>query len=232
MFGRYLHKTSSGMYRFRIRVPTSLLTDFGVPEFRETLGTDSLKMAQIQAAQLAALYKLEFLKMTQSKKLGLKSRVERPAPQRPMIKNADDSFSTELITTFIEPDGRIRIEADFGGDEKKETEATAALLQKYQAGGANPSTPRDSMKKGPLISEAIEAFLQEKASGGNPLKPRSLEEYRSSLKVFLELHGDCSIFQATRASVVNAAEAYKKLPPYYTKKPEYRDLPLRECVNR
>lgn len=236
MFGRYVHKTGSGSYRFRIRVPVSLRSQFGATEIRESLGTDSLGMAQIMAAKLAALYKLEFLKMKQSKARPESVNIPIPAlrTEERSAEQAETPLQIELITTLIEPDGTIRIEADFEGDIELETKATSAILRDFHATRDSDSSQTLSTlskpKAAPKLSEAMTSFLKEKASGGNPLKPRSLEEYRSSLSVFVALHGDCSIFEVSRESVLDACEAYKKLPPYFSTKEEYRKVPLKELV--
>ncbi len=212
MFGRYLHKTSSGRYRFRMRVPAELQYTGGRAEIRQSLHTDSLEEALALAAALGARYKLEFLSMRKKRK------ATRPLP--------DGNLSTGLITMLM-PSGR-ELRVDYGGDNDRETKVFGELYENIAATDAKyakpPETQSEPVSVSPMLSCCIESYLNEQRLRG--AQDKSISDYKSALSDFIELHGDVPVAEVIRESVVNVVQLYAFLPSNRKKKRRYRDLPL------
>ncbi|MCD1645747.1 site-specific integrase [Marinobacter adhaerens] len=207
MNGKYLLQTASGLYRFRIRIPTYLVPEIGTTEIRKSLDTDSLQLATLLAAKLAVDYKIAF---------GTMKRKNR------MCRNKGDTVSTGLIT-FLDAN-RNPVTIDFNGDAEKELEAARELMSLTK--GKDSTQPTTHIEKS--LSETIGRYIDEQTS--KSLAKRSLADYEAMLRDFLELHGDTSINDVTRESVVKAYAMFKKLPPNRSKKPEYRNLSLHQIL--
>lgn len=208
MHGKYLLRTASGQYRFRIRIPTYLVDLLGIKEIRKSLETDSLQLATLRAVRLAATYKLAFTNM--------KKKTKNRRPKR-------ETFSTELITFFDSNSNPVTI--DFGGDKEMELQAARELMSLSQKGRSG-SPPTETQT---TLSEALSQYLAEKRSRG--LVERSLLDYEAALNDFIELHGNTPLSSVTRDSVIQVYNQFKRLPSNRRKLPEFRDKNLHEILS-
>ncbi len=207
MLGNYLLRTASGQYRFRLRIPAYLADELGTKEIRKSLETDSLQLATLRAARLAASYKLAFIDMKKKTK-------HRRARQGGM--------STELITFLDANKNPVKI--DFNGDAEMEIQAARELMSLAQSKFSAPAVAQTEIR----LSEATRRYINEQRSRG--LAERSLADYEAMLRDFVELHGDAPLSDVTRESVVKAYTTFKRLPPNRNKKPEYRNLLLHQIL--
>ncbi|MBY6034007.1 site-specific integrase [Marinobacter daepoensis] len=210
MFGRYIHKTSSGKYRFRMRIPVELQDKVGKAEIRQSLFTDSREEALALAAGLGARYKLEFLRMK-------KQRSTRREEEY-------DCLSMDLITMLTPSGGELRI--DYDGNHSLERQVAAELYESIAAVDAKyekaPQATSKSLTASPLLSECLSSYLREQALKGT--REKSINDYKSALADFIELHGDTQVSEVSRESVINVVQRYAALPSNRRKKPKYRNL--------
>ncbi|MFC4258537.1 tyrosine-type recombinase/integrase [Marinobacter lacisalsi] len=100
--------------------------------------------------------------------------------------------------------------------------------------GPQSSAPKESAIKqerqaaAKPLSALVEEYLREAEAKG--VQPRSLEEYRTSLSSFVELHGDVPCSEVSRASAVETYSNYKRLPPNRNKKKEFKGKSALEIV--
>src|SRR5690606_17809406 len=178
-----------------------------ITEVRRSLETDSRQLATIQAIKLAAEYKLAFTHMKKKTK---------------KLRREQDELSTELITFFDA--NRNPVTIDFEGDADKELQAARELMSLAYTSNSESTTPQAQTP----ISVAVEHYIDEQTSRG--LNPRSIADYQSMLRDFLEIHGDMPVAGVTRESVVKAYSKFKKLPPNRNIKPEFRNLSLQQIL--
>jgi integrase len=212
MIGNYLLRTSSGQYRFRIRVPTCLVSSLGKHEIRESLGTDSARAARLLALHRAAEYKFTFEIMMKKIKTASRSR-----------QKESEDFGVGLITFFDSQNRPVTI--DYAGDVEQELRAAKELMPPSSHLPATKSTGSTL-----CLSEALTQYLDEVASKG--IAERSIADYKAMIQDFILLHGDTALRAVTRDSVVKTYSRFKKLPPNRNKKPEFRDLTIDEILSQ
>jgi integrase len=207
MNGTYLLQTSSGQYRFRIRIPTHLAAELGIKEIRRSLETDSLQLAELLATKKAVEYKLAFAAM---KKKRSRNKSER------------NSLSTGLIT-FLDANYR-EVKVDFGGDAERELYVARELMSTQQKQNTDNLTAHTET----LLSEAVRRYLEEQRSKG--LAELSISDYQTMLRDFINLHGNTTVQSVSRESVVIAYTKFKKLPPNRNKSPQLKHLSLDQLL--
>jgi integrase len=93
---------------------------------------------------------------------------------------------------------------------------------------APPVTTQSSQPKH-LLSDAIDKYIKDKASGG-AASEGSIKEYTSTCKRFVWILGDRGIEEYTRDDLRSLVETVKLLPKNLNKNPMYRDKSLRAVL--
>jgi integrase len=251
----YLSQDRHGIYHFRARVPASLRQHFNnKSEIKRTLRTDSRR----EAVRLARAYRVELDKMieelTAEEAREALGRLRAISPfacarvieaERPIVH---DDGTTETISAKIVREGmgpgedsvklrkemleQLREEGRDKIDQKREAELHKAKLAAIASATAAPEPqhqPTPPTPTGPLLSEAISRYAQEKTKLDH-WKGRTAIQNETTLRDLLEIVGDKPVKEITRQTITDFAAKFGKLPANRNKKVEFKGRPIAEVL--
>lgn len=232
----YLSQDQHGTYHFRARVPANLRQHFNnKSEIKRSLKTDSRK----EAVKLARAYRVEMDKKIAQLEKGTYYAETRTVEGEKLITH--DDGTTEVImhrTTRNGPmseeaasllrseiRGELRAEAAHKIEQKRDAELHKAKL----ASIANTAPAAPQTNSGPLLSEAINSYVQEK-TGLDHWKGLTASQNETTLRDFLEIVGDKPIKEITRQTITDFATKFGKLPANRNKKPEFKGKAIADIL--
>ena len=218
----YLVRNRFGTFYFRLTIPKQFRTlSADIPkEIRRSLGTNLIREAAPRAhlllVEFESFFNADMAKVTghqaaeMLKKILAENRAKEAfkkakhkEQQRQLLEQAAKKHDPNA---FVDADGNIC----FGGSQQK------------QAAGAAKSG-------GPLLSEVITKFVDEKERSGT-WRPKSKQENEAIYRLFERIVGDVPFVALNYESLRHYKETLLRLPANLNKDPRYRDKPIEEVV--
>jgi len=231
MLHKYL-KQRGNSYHFRWRIPADLQPVFNMTELTRSLHTLDRLEASFKAGRfveaVAGIKRVRWAYFAQEIDTDVYvSELEKYWGSVRSMARSEKTIKTGLITV-----GDMVF--DFDGDIDKELSAVAKAKEAGLLPEVSKSEPPKALS-GMLLSELFHKFIEYKIDpvvarqqDRNPLSDRMQKQYRSDIKVLLELMGDVDVITVTKTQLQQSILAFTGLPKR-NKKP-YNRLPIVEIL--
>ena len=119
------------------------------------------------------------------------------------------------------------LRAQLKGIDIEKKQMLGGYSGEIDTGSTNALQNIQKKKESPLLSEAIDRYLSEKKVN---LTPRTVEEYYSGFKLFINVVGNIPIQSINREKITKYKDALLKLPSNMEKRKIYRDKTIDELL--